>query len=776
MKNYPLFFMKSTPVQVLMLSIFFSGLLFGQEQNSLSLTQLSVTESLKDTVLSVPVADSLHLLTDTIPRQSDTLDVAGPQVAIKDTAIIQFQDSLSLRPESVPLPEDSVASVRDSIPRVVVIGLTDPLDTLSNRIFSYNVLHENSYSRILLPIDTTLDRFQINNPVMKHYYVGSYLGNVGLSYYPVGFEARSRPSDFPFLDHVSLYIHVPERMQYYQTQMPYTHIDYSSAGSKRDNETILNLVHTQNVNRKWNVGLRYDVYSSAGQYPNQNASSNGFSFFSAYRGSQYSAYGNVNWNNVRMKENGGLSNLESFLNTAIETDPENVSVRSFVGKTILLNRSLYLNHSYSFRKLDMFGKKKEESPDSVNVSRFTLVHTLKYEWNKREYSDTALYALRPLGIEPHYGTQNTHDSLYFRRLFNHFELMFKEQARSRLTAGFSAGLLNEADRYSNNIVPYTTATEREKPQSSNTDNWGIDLPAISGSNIHIHRRGEESYFNTAVTGRFFNHTGRFLNWDFNGRFYFTGYKMGDININGTVQIHYYTSKGQNTMLLGGSLENARPGYFLNNYASNWFVWTNDFNRTQEVRLRGEFMIPFRKLKIGAYVSQLSNYVYFDSNALPKQATGLIMTGTALVEKDIKWWNLGFRFRLYGQYSTDNNIIPLPAFAGYQSTYFEGWLVRDVLMMQLGWDFNYHTKYGAYAYMPSSGVFHLQKEDDKQKTGNYPFFDFFLNFQIKRARIFVKTDGLYTLFNKQLGKEYFMVYRYPLNEFRMKFGVSWAFYD
>jgi hypothetical protein len=119
------------------------------------------------------------------------------------------------------------------------------------------------------------------------------------------------------------------------------------------------------------------------------------------------------------------------------------------------------------------------------------------------------------------------------------------------------------------------------------------------------------------------------------------------------------------------------------------------------------------------------------------------------------------------------FIPLPVFAGYQSTYFEGWLVRNVLNMQLGWDVTYHTKYHAYAYMPSSGMFYLQ---DEQKIGGYPFTDVFLNFQIKRARIFVKAENISALLTQPLGKEYFMIYRYPLPEFRVKFGISWAFYD
>ena len=677
-------------------------------------------------------------------------------------------DSLSLPRTGGAPPLDSIPSLPDSLRRPVVVGRTDPLDTLSNRLFAYQVLSRNSYARTQAPIDTTLSRFDINNPVMRNYHAGAHLGNIGLSYYPIGFEARKRPSDFPFLDHLAVYLHDPEETVYYQTQSPYTHIDYSSGGPKIQNETIFNLIHTQNVNKNLNVGLHYDVYASAGQYNNQNSSNNAISLFSAYRGSQYSMYTNFNWNNVRMRENGGLENIDDYL-VNVEEPPSNV-VRSLEGKTILLNRSFYLMHSYSPRKLF-----SEQHTDSVDVSRFSLVQTLKYEWNKREYSDNAIYPLQ--GRDPWFGWSAperavTRDSLYFRRLSNHFELMIKEQSRRRFTAGFSAGLLTEFDRYNINIVPDTIikVIDRHVPQNTG---WGGDLPMISGEERTIFYRNSHNYVNTAITGRFFNHTGRFLSWDFNGRLYFTGYKMGNLNINGTVQMHYYTPNGRNSLLFGGSIDNAQPGYFMKRYASNLLAWDNNFNPSQEIRLRGEFLMPHRKLKLGAYVSQLYNYIYINQDAVPAQSSELLATGTAYVEKDIRWRKFGFRFRLYGQYSSNEKIIPLPAFAGYQSTYFESWLVKDVLTMQLGWNVTFNTKYYAYAYMPATSMFHLQEE---QKIGNYPFFDFFLNFQINRARIFFKTDGLNTLLSNYLGKENFMVYRYPTNDFRMKFGVSWAFYD
>lgn len=738
MKNVHIFFMLCSFISCWM-NFSMSPTVYGQERNA------SVTAVFQDTV-SMP---------DTMAVLRDTTAIPDSMAVQTDTAALVLSDI------DRQMLADSIKR-EDSIPSVMLIGLKDQLDTLPNRIFAYQVLERNSFARTQIEIDTALSRFEINNPVMRNYFAGSYLGNNGLSYYPIGFEARKRLSDCFFTDHVALYMHVPEETIYYQTQMPFTLAAYSSAGSKAENESVLSVVHTQNVNEKWNVGLDYDIIASAGQFPNQNSSDHAISLFSAYRGKQYSMYTNFNWNNIRMRENGGLADIDNFNADAPKTNV----MRSMSGKTVMLNRSFYVTHSYAPKEMRLFSK-TENTTDSVNVSRFTFQHTLKYEWTKREYTDTANY----LRLNPtNFLTQQTHDSLYFRRLENHFELMIKEQARNRVTAGFSVGLLSEMDRYNTNILPWPVVVSHDDPLPET--GWGGQIPPVSWTDSIVAYRESRRYFNTAVTGRFFNHTGKYMNWDFNGRFYFTGYKLGNMNINGTIRFHYYTDKGKNSLLLGGSIENAKPAYFLEEYASNLVEWKTNFDPSQEIRLRGEFLMPHRHLKVGLYLSHLNRYVYFNEQAKPEQASELLIVGTGFLEKDIHWWKLHFLFRLYGQYSSNAGIIPLPAFAGYQSTCFEGWLVKDVLNFQLGWDVNYHTLYYAYDYMPPTGMFFLQ---ENRKTGGFPFVDAFMNFRIKKARFFVKTEGLYSLI-KPLGKEYFMVYRYPMNLFRVKFGISWAFYD
>ncbi|MBN1197835.1 MAG: hypothetical protein JXA23_00690, partial [Bacteroidales bacterium] len=63
--------------------------------------------------------------------------------------------------------------------------------------------------------------------------------------------------------------------------------------------------------------------------------------------------------------------------------------------------------------------------------------------------------------------------------------------------------------------------------------------------------------------------------------------------------------------------------------------------------------------------------------------------------------------------------------------------------------------------------------DKKEIGNYLYMDVFINVKIQRARLFVA----YTHFNSSfMGRSYFMVPSYPMQDAAFKFGVSWRFHD
>ena len=96
--------------------------------------------------------------------------------------------------------------------------------------------------------------------------------------------------------------------------------------------------------------------------------------------------------------------------------------------------------------------------------------------------------------------------------------------------------------------------------------------------------------------------------------------------------------------------------------------------------------------------------------------------------------------------------------------------KRVLTVQIGFDLRYNTSYYVDAFMPATGLYYNQEE---REYGNYPYFDFFVNMKLKRARMFFKMDHI----NKGLnGNQYYTVLDHPMNPRVFRFGLSWRFYN
>ncbi|HEX2934723.1 MAG TPA: putative porin, partial [Bacteroidales bacterium] len=128
------------------------------------------------------------------------------------------------------------------------------------------------------------------------------------------------------------------------------------------------------------------------------------------------------------------------------------------------------------------------------------------------------------------------------------------------------------------------------------------------------------------------------------------------------------------------------------------------------------------------------------------------------------------FKVTAQTSGNQDAMALPAFVGFNTTYAEFQLVKNVLWTQLGFDVFYNTPYYAKAYMPATGMFYAQEE---KKIGNSPYSDVFLNIRLKRTRFSIKYENLTGVFNPRSG---YFIPHYPYNPRILKFGVSWTFYD
>jgi hypothetical protein len=217
------------------------------------------------------------------------------------------------------------------------------------------------------------------------------------------------------------------------------------------------------------------------------------------------------------------------------------------------------------------------------------------------------------------------------------------------------------------------------------------------------------------------------------------------------------------------MSNRTPDYFLEHYYSNHYKWENSFKKIYNLNIGANYDLPYRKLKLGANYSITNNYVFFNEQALPEQASSEFSVIQLFLRKDFKFGGMNFQNSAMFQEASTNRYVQLPQMILKNSSFYEG-VLSKVLFYQLGFDFRYETNYYADYYSPATGMFYLQQTE---KIGNYPWIDAFVNFRLKRTRFYVKYTNMATMF---MNGGYWTSPNYPAQVAAASFGLSWSFYD
>ena len=168
---------------------------------------------------------------------------------------------------------------------------------------------------------------------------------------------------------------------------------------------------------------------------------------------------------------------------------------------------------------------------------------------------------------------------------------------------------------------------------------------------------------------------------------------------------------------------------------------------------------------------MTNMIYYGNDSRVAQNPGTVSLTSLYARKDFRFAGFHLDHRALVQITSDEHVLPVPTFSAYLSYYYEFWVKRDVLRVQVGLDGRFNTAYYAPGYNPALSAFYNQRE---VKIGNYPYIDAFISAKWKRMRILLKVQHLnMNLFGNG---EYFQVARYPLNPRMFKLGISWSFYD
>lgn len=278
--------------------------------------------------------------------------------------------------------------------------------------------------------------------------------------------------------------------------------------------------------------------------------------------------------------------------------------------------------------------------------------------------------------------------------------------------------------------------------------------------------------------------GKSLHFNVTGDVAVVGYNVGEIKIDGGVDLNFPLLGDTMTLAASGFYHHVKPSFYFRHYQSRHLWWdSDDLSMIDHLRAQGVLNYSKTRTRFRFAFDEIKNYAYFASSftnsddngrlynmAYSRQASSPITVLTAEVAQDLAFGPLHWETTLTWQKSTKQDVLPLPAINAYTNLYLRFKIAR-VLNCDFGADARFFTKYAAPDYFPSLGQYTVQENENKQKIGGYPVINAYFNFKLSRARFFVMMSHV----NCGSGnKEYFFTPNYPLNGRVFRFGISWDF--
>lgn len=708
---------------------------------------------------------------------------------------------------------------------LIIYNVSGQIDSLSGRLLYTWTIDPYSLNSKYADIDTSLNEFQKFNPLLKSTITSNYLGNLGsASQSNIFYDRRINETGFIFSEPFGVYFLLPYEHSYFNTKRQFTVLNYSSAGPKEESEQLLGVLHTQNVTKDFNVGLKYNLVSSDGRYLNQKTQIHTASLFTSYKHKGYQIHGNYTLNKVSNEENGGIDSLH-YLGSREYSRALTIPVKLNDAGSKVVNSGFYLTQEYRFGKYEdveqetkvtpttepkSFPKQKEKgksisamrkpgkaqpiSTDTIiasptadtaklndslanasndtitptpvvekkqsglvlafsKLNGFSISHELNYIANTRKFSDSDISESFYNRFDTLINTKKTNDAVYQNLFGNKFSAHFRYNDLFNFRLSFYTEQIN----YTYNIIPDSVFT-------FNSENQPLDTIVKTDLKNDYSNNSVSAHMKTIL----FNH----ILFTGTAEYYLSGYKKENSKINLLLGYRLFSDVW---LHMEGEYRNRRPDYFYEHFQSNHFKWDNDYLiRTEE--WDGNIILKSDKYRfaLSAGYGQITGHIYLDTAAKVQQYADQINILSARANKKITLGPFHSTTQFVYQTTTNDSILNLPELNLYQSIYYEKLFhfssTGGELRMQLGVDYRYSSSFYADKYMPITGLYHRQFD---QQLDDYHCMDIFWNFAIKRARLYLVYNYLNTAINDTY---YFTSPSYPAPPAVFKFGISWTFYD
>ena len=689
------------------------------------------------------VHDSLDLIywgeldTVTLPR----LDTLITEYFDSLIYIVGLPDSADIRRAKRRIQREIRDSLREAKPRVLETFAV-PESLYYRRILvwtsdkQFNEYHEAH-------LDTTANSNFFDLAMYKKDVGATYLGTPGSATQYYNWFKREETPDAPMFTPYIGDSYTDETMPMFNTKTPYTELGYSGTllAAKAKEESNLRLLSTQNITPEFNFTLFYRRVGSRGMLQNEQTDHRTTVITGNYLGKRYFAnFGTIRQRVIR-QENGGIRDVFWIRDTTIDAKAIDVNLSKAENT---YKRRMYFIHQTFAVPINFFRKDK----DSLKLGEGTMAHighSAEFTTYNKLYTDE-------IALTDTYGRD-----FYFNKFYMNDTKSSDELA-----------VRNFENRLYIKLQPYAPDALLSKVNAG----VGYQILSTYGYKPGAYLTGKkyDTQHNVHIYGGASGQLRKYIAWNADVDYYLAGYRMFDFDVNANLRFSFYPL--DQGIHISGKFHTGlrKPHPFEQQMYTNHHQWNNDFSKVSRTTVEAKLSIPKWHLEAGFNYGLVGNMLYYDSLSVIRQHTeSPISVMTAYLQKDFHVWHVHFENRALFQLSSNQEVLPLPKLALNLRWYFDINVVKDVMNLQIGVNAYASTRWYAPSYSPDTGQFFNQTRD---KIGNYPYFDAFLNAQWKVVSLFIKYTNT---FQGWPTADYFSAYHYIQPLRGIKLGILWPFY-
>lgn len=588
------------------------------------------------------------------------------------------------------------------------------------------VTYALSPERSVRDVDTMPDRdFRMYDPARRQEIDWGTLGNLGAAGRPLLFENQAQMGYNIGVSAFDLYRIRPEQLGFYRNRRTFSEAYFSQG--RNQFETNLNARFSRTFEHNVNFSLDYRTLNNLGQYRYQRDRHNGLAMGLWFPvGERYEAFAIYVRNVIRQQDNGGIVS-DSIFGTGEFSGPIAAEVR--LPNEVAFSRidDQYFHYSQHFRLL---GKTQGRV---LRASHTAEWHEEKYKFADQGNVTAGLGAdgdfFYPYFLTDLRGLRHFIDA---KRLDNTFSLnTFKEKSGGRPSDLLSAGI-----KYSYLKIDQDART------------FQVNNLFLTGQ-LAITPSEKFAFTANGALGLLEN--------------------LGEYQLQGDLKI----GLGKAGKFHATLLSQIRPPGLISKrlYVSERQVWDNDFKKPVENTLTATYALPSVGLELSGRAHAVSNYLYFDQNALAAQTTAPLQVTQLVVTENIKWGALHLENTFALQQANRSDVIHLPKWFSKNSLSYYGLVFKKRMMLNAGADFRINSDFQPDAYFPLSWQFRLQNELTQKP---FPWVDLFLSFKVQAFRGFLKYENFVTLWDKS--QVYYQTAWHGQPFGALRFGIAWRFMD